>query len=97
MPSTSCAAVVSTTTKSTSGWLTSSSNVFTLDANGKPVYDFTITDQTFDAYKAAKVRPMVEFGFMPKDLTSGADPYQVHYPGRTTSGSSNAPPKDYAV
>src|ERR1700736_298960 len=75
----------------------SSSNVFTLDANGKPVYDFTITDQTFDAYKAAKVRPMVEFGFMPKDLTSGADPYQVHYPGRTTSGSSNAPPKDYAV
>lgn len=27
----------------------SSSNVFRLDANGKPVYDFTITDQTFDA------------------------------------------------
>src|SRR5260370_42155554 len=75
----------------------SSSNVFTLDANGKPVYDFTITDQTFDAYKAANVRPMVEFGFMPKVLTAGADPYQVHYPGRTTSVSSNAPPKDYAV
>ena len=26
----------------------SSSNVFTLDANGKPVYDFTIMDQIFD-------------------------------------------------
>src|SRR5260221_13803022 len=32
----------------------SSSNVFTLDANGKPVYDFTITDQTFDAFKQAR-------------------------------------------
>jgi hypothetical protein len=29
----------------------SSSNVFTLDANGKPVYDFTITDGTFDEFK----------------------------------------------
>src|ERR1700734_4223920 len=44
----------------------SSSNVFSLDANGKPVYDFTITDQTFDEYKRAGVRPMVELGFMPK-------------------------------
>ncbi len=75
----------------------SSSNVFTLDANGKPVYDFTITDQTFDAFQKAGVRPMVEFGFMPKDLTAGKEPYQVHYPGRTTSGASNAPPKDYAL
>jgi xylan 1,4-beta-xylosidase len=41
----------------------SSSNVFSLDANGKPVYDFTITDQTFDSYKSAGVRPMVELGF----------------------------------
>jgi xylan 1,4-beta-xylosidase len=38
---------------------------------------------------------MVELGFMPKDLTSGANEYQVHYPGRTTSGSVQAPPKDY--
>ena len=48
----------------------SSSNVFSLDQNGKPVYDFTITDRTFDAYKNAGVRPMVELGFMPKDLAS---------------------------
>lgn len=75
----------------------SSSNFFTLGTDGKPVYDFTITDQTFDAFQKAGVRPMVEFGFMPRDLTSEAGPYQVHYPGRTTSGASNAPPKDYAV
>jgi len=74
----------------------SSSNVYSEDANGKPVYDFKILDGVFDAYKAAGVRPMVEFGFMPKDLATGKDPYQVHYPGRTTAGSVQSPPKDYA-
>ncbi|CAN5704386.1 beta-xylosidase [soil metagenome] len=78
----------------------SSSNVFSLDANGKPVYDFTITDQIFDAFQKAGVRPMVEFGFMPKDLAAkvpGVDTYQLHYPGNVLGGASNNPPKDYAM
>jgi xylan 1,4-beta-xylosidase len=78
----------------------SSSNIFKVDANGKPVYDFTITDQTFDEFQKAGVRPMVELGFMPKDLAAtvpGVDAYQVHYPANTTSGASNNPPKDYAM
>jgi xylan 1,4-beta-xylosidase len=78
----------------------SSSNVFTLDANGKAVYDFSITDQTFDEFQKAGVRPMVELGFMPKDLAAsvpGVNDYQIHYPGSTISGASNNPPKDYAV
>ncbi len=78
----------------------SSSNVFSLDANGRPVYDFTITDQTFDEYKKAGVRPFVELGFMPKDLAatvSGINEYQVHYPRGTMAGASNNPPKDYAM
>ncbi len=58
----------------------SSTNVFTLDANGKPVYDFKILDEIFDSYKSAGVRPMVELGFMPKDLAANPEPYQVHYP-----------------
>jgi xylan 1,4-beta-xylosidase len=78
----------------------SSTNVYTEDANGKPVYDFTILDGIFDAYKAAGVRPMVELGFMPKDLAADLpnrhEPYQVHYPQSTISGKSNNPPKDYA-
>ena len=74
----------------------SSTNVYREDAGGKPIYDFTILDGIFDEYKAAGVVPMVELGFMPKDLTSGTNDYQVHYPGRTTSGSVQAPPKDYA-
>jgi xylan 1,4-beta-xylosidase len=78
----------------------SSTNVYTEDANGKPVYDFKILDGIFDEYKAAGVRPMVELGFMPKDLATDLpnrhEPYQVHYPQSTVSGKSNNPPKDYA-
>jgi xylan 1,4-beta-xylosidase len=77
----------------------SSTNVYSEDQSGKPVYDFTILDGIFDAYKAAGVRPMVELGFMPKDLAvdlpNRHEPYQVHYPQSTISGKSNNPPKDY--
>jgi xylan 1,4-beta-xylosidase len=78
----------------------SSSNVFRLDANGKPVYDWTITDQTFDEYQRAGVRPFVELGFMPKDLAAdvpGISEYQLHYPKPAMGGSVNNPPKDYAM
>ncbi len=77
----------------------SSTGVYHEDAQGKPVYDFTILDGIFDAYRAAGVRPMVELGFMPKDLAATLpnrhEPYQVHFPGSTISGASNNPPKDY--
>jgi xylan 1,4-beta-xylosidase len=78
----------------------SSSNVFSLDKDGKPVYDFTITDQTFDAFEKAGVRPMVELGFMPKDLAApipGITEYQLHYPKPTMGGASNNPPGDYKM
>jgi len=78
----------------------SSTNVYSEDASGKPIYDFKIFDGIFDAYKAAGVRPMVELGFMPKDLAADLpdrhEPYQVHYPKSAISGKSNNPPKDYA-
>ncbi len=78
----------------------SSSNVFSLDKDGKPVYDFTITDQTFDEFQKAGVRPFVELGFMPKDLAAtvpGITEYQVHDPMPTMAGASNNPPKDYRM
>ena len=78
----------------------SSTNIYTEDANGKPIYDFKIFDGIFDAYAAAGVRPMVELGFMPEalaaDLPTRHEPYQVHYPKSAISGKSNNPPKDYA-
>jgi xylan 1,4-beta-xylosidase len=73
----------------------SSTNVFTLDAAGKPVYDFTILDGIFDAYRDAKVRPMVELGFMPEAMASGTGPYHLPYP-KTVTGSVQSPPKDFA-
>ena len=74
----------------------SSTNVFSLDATGKPVYNFTILDQIFDEYKAAGVRPMVELGFMPKDLATGTMAYEYPYPN-TVKGAVQSPPKDYAM
>jgi xylan 1,4-beta-xylosidase len=77
----------------------SSTNVYSEDASGNPVYDFKILDGIFDALEAAGVRPMIELGFMPKDLAAEVEgrhePYQVHYPKSTVSGASNNPPKDY--
>ena len=78
----------------------SSSNVFSLENDGKPVYDFTITDRTFDEFRRAGVRPMVELGFMPKDLAAivpGITEYQLHYPRPTMGGASNNPPRDYRM
>ncbi len=78
----------------------SSSDVFRLDEHGAPVYDFTITDKTFDEFARAGVRPMVELGFMPKDLVApvpGIGEYQLHYPAPTMGGASNNPPKDYKM
>ncbi|GAA3747919.1 beta-xylosidase [Terriglobus aquaticus] len=78
----------------------SSTGVYSEDATGKPVYNFTILDGIFDEFQAAGVRPMVELGFMPQDLAADLpnrhEPYQVHYPQSTVSGKSDNPPKDYA-
>ncbi len=79
----------------------SSTNVYSEDASGKPVYDFRLLDGIFDAYKAEGVRPVVELGFMPKDLAAVLpgkpdQPYKVLYPKDTLSGASQNPPKDYA-
>ena len=77
----------------------SSTNIYSEDADGKSHYDFTIIDSLFDTWRDAGVRPMVELGFMPRDLATTLpnrdEPYQVHFPGSTVSGASNNPPKDY--
>lgn len=79
----------------------SSTGVYREDAQGRPVYEWKILDGIFDAYKAAGVKPMVELGFMPKDLAAKLpnkpdQPYQMHFPGDVLGGASNNPPKDYA-
>lgn len=77
----------------------SSTNIYREDAHGSPVYDFNILDGIFDAFRSSGVRPVVELGFMPRDLAADLpdrhEPYQVHFPQSTVSGKSNNPPKDY--
>lgn len=78
----------------------SSTNIYSEDSSGRPHYDFAIIDGIFDAWRDAGIRPIVELGFMPKDLAAVLpdrhEPYQVHFPASTISGASNNPPKDYA-
>ena len=73
-----------------------STNVYTEDAQGRPVYDFAIVDRIFDAYRDAGVRPLVELGFMPQALTTGPAPYRHDFPRGTIFTGWSYPPKDYA-
>ena len=72
----------------------SSTGIYSVGPDGKPVYNFVILDRIFDTLRDAGVQPMVELGFMPKDLTSRPDPYYVKFP-RNTAGGSNDPPRSY--
>ena len=78
-----------------------STNVYAEDANGRPVYDWTILDRIVDTYMARKMKPFVQLGFMPEALSSApagtpyrhfwkpGDPYNDIYTGWTYA------PKDY--
>ena len=45
-----------------------STNAYTEDATGKPIYDWTIVDRIFDTYLANGVKPYAQIGFMPQAL-----------------------------
>src|SRR5262245_8595062 len=46
-----------------------STNAYTEDAAGRPVYDWKIVDQIFDTYIEVGAKPLVEIGFMPEALS----------------------------
>lgn len=58
------------------------------EENGKPVYNFQYIDELYDFLISIRVRPFVEFGFMPGALASG-DKTIFWWRGNVT------PPKDY--
>lgn len=74
----------------------SSTNVYSEDANGRPVYDFKIIDGIFDAYRDAGVTPMFELSFTPQAMASDSGTYADHYPESSTGGTVHSPPKDLA-
>src|SRR5436309_4314283 len=53
-----------------------STNVYTEDAAGEPIYDWTIVDRIFDTYQELGIKPLVELGFMPKALSVKPEPYR---------------------
>jgi xylan 1,4-beta-xylosidase len=73
-----------------------STNVYTEDAQGKAVYDWTVTDKIFDAYKAAGITPLVEVSFMPEALSTHPEPYRHTFPKGDIFTGWTYPPKDYA-
>ena len=73
-----------------------STNAYTEDAAGKPVYDWTITDRIFDTYLAAHAKPFVEIGFMPEALSVHPEPYKHTWPNGGIDTGWAYPPKDYA-
>jgi xylan 1,4-beta-xylosidase len=72
-----------------------STNAYTEDASGQPVYDWTILDRIFDAYMEARVKPLVEIGFMPEALSVKPQPYRHTFPQGTIWTGWAYPPKDY--
>ena len=77
-----------------------STNAYTQDAEGNPVYDWTIVDRVFDTYLKSGGKPFVEIGFMPRALSSKPEPYQPEWiPGAKNEQYSvgwSYPPKNYA-
>lgn len=77
----------------------SSTNVYTEDEQGNPIYDWTLVDKIFDTYVQRGMRPLVEIGFMPKALSSKPEPYRHHWkPGDPYDDIYTGwryPPKDY--
>jgi len=77
-----------------------SSDIYKEDAQGRPVYDWTVVDRIFDTYRARGVRPYAQIGFMPQALSIKPEPYQHEWrPGMNYDKISTGwayPPKDYA-
>lgn len=71
-----------------------STNAYTLDATGQPIYNWTIVDKIFDTYKGLGITPLVEIGFMPETLSTHPEPYQHNWPKDFATGWAY-PPKDY--
>ncbi|ESQ93486.1 beta-xylosidase [Asticcacaulis sp. AC460] len=78
-----------------------STNAYTEDANGNPVYDWTVVDHIIDTYLARGVKPYLQIGFTPQAMSSAPEgtPYQHTWrPGFAYDLIATGwiwPPKDY--
>ena len=77
-----------------------STGAYREDAEGRPIYDWTIVDRIFDTYLERGVRPYAQIGFMPKELSIKPEPYQHQWTPKARYDEIYTgwayPPKDYA-
>ena len=77
-----------------------STGAYREDAEGRPIYDWTIVDRIFDTYLERGVRPYAQIGFMPKELSIKPEPYQHKWTPKARYDEIYTgwayPPKDYA-
>src|SRR3989475_3504356 len=77
-----------------------STGAYSEDAQGRPIYNWTILDSIFGTYLERGVRPYVQIGFMPKALSIKPEPYQHHWTPQAKYEEIFTgwayPPKDYA-
>ncbi|MDR1971814.1 MAG: hypothetical protein LBQ46_07820 [Treponema sp.] len=74
-----------------------STNVYTEDVNGKPVYNFEVIDKMCDIWLNNNCKPFFEIGFMPMDMVDLSD-LKVgawHLYNEYKRIGWNRPPKDY--
>jgi xylan 1,4-beta-xylosidase len=66
------------------------------DKKGNPVYNWATVDSIIDTYVQRGMKPLMEIGFMPRDLSSHPEPYDHTWSkgGKLWTGWTY-PPKDY--
>lgn len=74
-----------------------STNVYTEDIDGNPIYDWTKVDRILDTFRERNIKPILELGFMPRVLSIHPDPYRNHeWPLNAMMKTGwTYPPKDY--
>ena len=75
-----------------------STNAYTEDAAGNPVYSWAIVDRIFDTFASDGIKPVVEIGFMPEALSTHPKPYRHNFPHDSVSSIYTGwayPPTDY--
>lgn len=76
-----------------------STNAYTEDENGNPVYNWVIIDSIVDIWVNRGMKPLMEIGFMPKALSTNPEPYRHNWePGDPYNQIYTGwayPPKDY--
>jgi xylan 1,4-beta-xylosidase len=88
-----------TTGDGTPGLKWGSTNAYTEDANGKPIYNWRIVDSIFDTYIQRGMKPLAQIGFMPEALSSNPQPYKHNWrpgaPYKEVFTGWTYPPNDY--